>query len=333
MARKTKTLVVAGARGAVGSIEGEILRPGEALPIQAEGGEGTELMLSVRVGRTVQQPIHGNPLGEACDGDFPKPAELVEIVEMRPLTHYDRRVWNLLLINAWPNILQDVEHSIPKASLKGSHAGNERLGDTVSRLMTTIVKVAVMRNGRSTVRKVQLLGPTDENRNTDGHLYYRFLPELRSIIAMSDEWARIQARVMVALSSKYGLALYEMLCRRTRGSSNALHTFEDFTIERFRLGLGVADGKMERWQDLRRFIITPAVEEVSALSDFQVVAEPLKTGRSITGIRLSWSKKDKEALEQTYQELQRHRAGRKARMTRQVEASTGEEDDTGRLPL
>jgi hypothetical protein len=79
--------------------------------------------------------------------------------------------------------------------------------------MTTIVKVAVMRNGKSTVRKVQLLGPTDENRNADGHLYYRFLPELRSIIAMSDEWARIQARVMVALSSKYGLALYEMLCR------------------------------------------------------------------------------------------------------------------------
>jgi hypothetical protein len=329
MVRKTKTMTQVG--GVVIPIQGEILRPSELPPI--EGSDGTELMLSVRIGRTVQQPIHGDPLGEACDGDFPKPAELVEIVEMRPLTHYDRRVWNLLLINAWPNILQDVEHSIPKGSLKGSHAGNDRLGDTVSRLMTTIVKVAVMRNGKSTVRKVQLLGPTDENRNADGHLYYRFLPELRSIIAMSDEWARIQARVMVALSSKYGLALYEMLCRRTRGSSNALHTFEDFTIERFRLGLGVADGKMERWQDLRRFIITPAVEEVSALSDFQVVAEPLKTGRSITGIRLSWSKKDKEALEQTYQELQRHRAGRKARMTRQVEASTGEEDETGRLPL
>jgi hypothetical protein len=329
MARKTKT--AAQAAGAVISIEGEILRPVDALP--AEGGDGAELMLPVRIGRTARQPIHGDPLGEACDGDFPKPAELVEIVEMRPLTHYDRRVWNLLLINAWPNILQDVEHSISKASLKGNHAGNDRLGDTVSRLMTTIVKVAVMRNGKSTVRKVQLLGPTDENRNTDGHLYYRFLPELRSIIAMSDEWARIQARVMVALSSKYGLALYEMLCRRTRGSKDALHTFEDFTIERFRLGLGVAEGKMERWQDLRRFIISPAIEEVSALSDFLVTAEPLKTGRSITSIRLSWSKKDAEALERTYQELQRHRAGRKARMTRRVETSAGEDSGTGELPL
>jgi chaperonin cofactor prefoldin len=45
---------------------------------------------------------------------------LIDIVEVTPLTLYDRRVFNLLLQNAWKNIKDDVEHRIEKTDLRVS---------------------------------------------------------------------------------------------------------------------------------------------------------------------------------------------------------------------
>jgi hypothetical protein len=181
-------------------------------------------------GRTVKQPIIGAPLrlwsGE--DGSFPKPGELVEIRNGARLTKHDRRTLNLLLANAWSRITEDVEHVFKKSVLRGDHAFNDRIAETIDRLMTTLVEIQVIRDGKPARRKVQLLGPTDEHRDPAGNLYYRFLPELIEIIAQSDHWARLQTEVMVALSSKYSQTLYEMIQKRARLKSK--HS-EDFTLD------------------------------------------------------------------------------------------------------
>jgi hypothetical protein len=78
-----------------------------------------------------------------------KPGELIDIKELTPLTLFDRRVFNLLLGNAWENIEDDVEHSINKRDLRGSHAGNERLDDTIGRLMGARVVVQLERDGHT----------------------------------------------------------------------------------------------------------------------------------------------------------------------------------------
>jgi hypothetical protein len=87
-------------------------------------------------GRTLRQRTTGNPL-DPNDGtaSLVKPAELVDVVELTPLTLVDRRTYNLLIAHAWDRIDEDVEHSIPKAVLRGTHKGDERLSDTIQRLM------------------------------------------------------------------------------------------------------------------------------------------------------------------------------------------------------
>jgi hypothetical protein len=50
--------------------------------------------------------------------------------------------------------------------------------------MKTLVVLKIMRDGRPSDLKVQLLGPTVENRDDSGNLYYRFLPELIEIISL-----------------------------------------------------------------------------------------------------------------------------------------------------
>src|SRR5687767_750995 len=97
-----------------------------------------------------------------------KPGELVDLVEMTPLTLADRRIYNQLIAHAWDRIDQPVEHVIPKRQLRGSHNVNDRVGDSIERLMAAIVKVRVMREGTLAIERVQLLGSNTEHEAPDG---------------------------------------------------------------------------------------------------------------------------------------------------------------------
>ena len=91
--------------------------------------------------------------------------------------------------------------------------------------------------------------------------------------------------------------------------------------------LGVPDGKLVPWADLRRYALEPAVREVNAYSPIAVEAEPVKRGRKskITAVKLSWSRKKpfSPAEQAASREVNRHSAGRKARTTGAVEQAVG----------
>jgi hypothetical protein len=246
-----------------------------------------------------------------------KPGELIDVVEISPLTLTDRRVYNLLIANAWEQIEQPVAHAIAKKDLRGSRDANDRLGDTIQRLMTTIARLEIERDGKRYVRRVQLLGSTDEGEERDGLLYYRFPAELRAIIRKSSIFARLHKDVILALSSKYSLALYEICKKRI----NLEHKWsEEFSLERFRQLLGVEPGKLTQFKHLNLRAIQPAVIEVNGLSDFGCSVEPVTAGRKVIGIRLTWWKKNLEEIKAAYSELQAAKVGRRARLNGTVEA-------------
>ncbi|MCB8835142.1 hypothetical protein LJD42_26700, partial [Escherichia coli] len=91
--------------------------------------------------RTLTQRGRGNPFDPANYGEIVKPGELVDIVELSPLTLADRRIYNLLIANAWDRIGEPVIHRIAKSALKGTHQGNERIESSLLRLMGTIAIV------------------------------------------------------------------------------------------------------------------------------------------------------------------------------------------------
>src|SRR5271168_3811501 len=104
-----------------------------------------------------------------------KPGELIDVVELSPLTLHDRRVYNLLILNAWGSIDEPREHCIHKRELRGSHNVNDRVGDSISRLMGAIAHLRIVRDdGKTYTRRVQLLSTTDEGIDEDGLLYYSF---------------------------------------------------------------------------------------------------------------------------------------------------------------
>jgi hypothetical protein len=239
-----------------------------------------------------------------------KPGELVDLIEVTPLSLNDRRIYNQLLENAWDAIDKPVSHVISKAALRGKHNSNDRVGESLERLMSAVVKVSVNWEGGPAIERVQLLGGNIEALRSDGLIEYEIPARLRKIIGNSTVFARLQREVMFALSSKYSLTLYEMVQKR---GNLRWRSSERFTLEALRGVLGVPKGKLTSWSNLKLRALDPSVAEVNDLSDFMVAFEPIKSGRSVTHVELKWWRKDEDATGAAGRALQFSKVGRRVK--------------------
>lgn len=251
------------------------------------------------------------------EGEMLKPMELIDIDGATGLTLHARRLYNQLIAHAFgPDLGQEgKEWAIDLAELRGSHNSNEHIAESIVSLMKTVVTVRLA-DGRT--RRVQLLGGNDmgEADRRHGTLTYSFDPKLVPLLRESSVFGKLELTVMHAFTTKYGLALYEALSRRVRLASKF---FEDFELEAFRELLGVPEGKLTTFSNLKLRAITPAVDEVNALASFGCKIEPLKSGRKVGVVRVFWWRKDINGLKEAYAELHRPKVGRKARITGEAE--------------
>ena len=251
-----------------------------------------------------------------------KPEELVDIVEMTPLTLQDRRIYNLLIGHAWNNITSHSRHVISRQELtKYVDSNNQDIKASLRRLMSAIViiKIRNNRNGNPSTRQIQLLG-TNETEDHGGSIEYSFPEDLIKIIRNTQIFARLHTKVMFELSSKYSLALYEFLQKRK--NLQYIH-HEIISLEEARAFLGVSRSKLKSFGHFNNKALKPAVKEVSFLTEYEITAEPIRSGRAVSHIKFSWQKKtDIGAQIAAVEELERSKIGREARMKRETETIT-----------
>ncbi len=250
----------------------------------------------------------------------PKAAELIEITGAHALEASDRAILNLLYQHAHDSgRLADPSAAweMPITALRPSrHNGTDRIRDSLARLLSVQVKVAYRepKTGRDRVLLTHLFEsfdiPADEG--IGGPVKFRVPVSLVPVLAQSSRWGRIKAEIVCAMSSKYAIALYELV--QLRG--NMERCIENFMLDRFRDLLGVPPGAYERGNDFMKRVIEPAVLEVNGLSEFGVKTEVDRaySRAPITGVTLCWWRRDGEEYRQTYQERQRSKLGRMARL-------------------
>lgn len=256
----------------------------------------------------------------------PKAAELIEITGAHALEASDRAILNLLYQHAHDSgRLGDPAASweLPITALRPSkHNGTDRIRDSLSRLLSVQVKVAYRdgNTGRDRVLLTHLFKsfdiPADEG--TGGPIRFRVPVSLVPVLAQSSRWGRIRAEIVCAMSSKYTIALYELVQLRT----NMARCVEQFALDQFRDLLGVPPGSYERGNDFIKRVIEPAVLEVNGLSEWGVKVEVERSysRAPITGVTLGWWRKEDDEYRTTYQERQRSKLGRMARLRGKVEA-------------
>lgn len=249
-----------------------------------------------------------------------KPGEMIDLRGVDALTLGDRKVYNELISNAFgPEMANDeYEWVIAISVLRRSHKGNERISETIQRLMTTVVTTRLP-NGK--MRRFQLLGGNDmdlEDR-PNGCLTYSFDPRLVRLLRDSFTYGKLQIAVMRAFSSKYALALYEFGAKRVNLD---FKTSERHALDDFRAILGVPEGRLQRFSSLKQKAIGPALDEVNSLAEFTLRIEARKTGRKVSHVVVHWESKDDTERLAAVRRLENTGSGRGPRSSRDIDSFT-----------
>lgn len=240
-----------------------------------------------------------------------KPAETIDIVGVEGLTLQDRRVFNALIANAFgPKMAEeDRDFVVDLTPLRANHCSNDRVEDSIERLMMTIARC---RRPNGSITRFQLLGGNNMGDPTRprGEMTYSFDKRLVEVLKDSVSFGKLEIAVMAAFSSKYSLALYEHLSRRV----NLKNVWQqEYTIEEFREILGVGEGQLKAFGNLKQRALVPALKEINYWAPFNVAVSYKKRGQRVVGIILSWNYKDREGRAQVRDELEKSKYGRKAR--------------------
>ena len=252
---------------------------------------------------------------------FPKAGELIEITGAYALTSSDRAILNLLYQNAHDSgrlTEENAEWEIPISSLGYTrHELNDHVRLCLLRLMRVAVQVPRFdaKTGEPRVVLTPLFEFFDLSADTgraSATVRYGVPKKLRPVLASSQRWGRIKAEVVCSMTSKYAMALYELVQLR----SGLDRCIEKFTIERFRDLLGVPPDKLTRGPDFERRVVEPATTEVNGLSDMSVKIElERKHARApVTSVLLVWWKKEGEEFREAMRERNRSKVGRMARL-------------------
>ncbi len=275
--------------------------------------------------RTVEQKT--NHLG------FPKPGELIEMTGTHVLEASDRAILNLLYQNAHDSgklLDENAEWEIPLATVRqafSKHESSDRLRDSLTRLMSVKVNVAYVAESPDGVdgpeQRVVITGLFDffdvsaKELAKRATLRYGLPRKLAPILESSGRWGRIKAEIVCSMTSKYAIALYELIQLR----ANMERSIETFSIDRFRELLGVPPGTYARGDNFRRKVLDPAVLEVNGLSDMslQIELDRIHSQAPIHAVTLAWWRKSGEEFRAAMQERNRSKVGRMARLRGQVE--------------
>jgi plasmid replication initiation protein len=261
-------------------------------------------------------PLSGSWDTDSVDKIY-KPGELIDIMEITSMTLGDRRTLNMLIGYAGKKITENIDHSIPKALLRTpGNESNNAVTKCLDRLHTAFVKIKIKIDDKATIRRIPLFYGSLEQIDATGQFRYRFHPALVNIIRDSNQWGRLRKEVMFAFTSKYALALYEIVQKR----GELKYKWEEiFSIEEIRNLLGVDPKKLKRFANLNAWALQPAAQEVNNLADYGVELLPLKKGKAVHAIKLKWWKKTPEERIKALRELQNSKIGRKARISKTTE--------------
>ena len=150
----------------------------------------------------------------------------------------------------------------------------------------------------------------------------------RDMAEKSNHWAILDRQTVFHLSSKYAVLLFQ----HAASLVNLDHVVaKTFTVPELRAVLGIPEGKLDRFSNLNQRVIQPAIAEINQLSRLVLTATPNKIGRTVASVTIAWEEKPQEQKQDTRRELERPKAGRKARRDGTAEAPAPAFPDSGSI--
>lgn len=198
------------------------------------------------------------------------------------LTLLERKVVNVLLLNAYDDLLTKRSHAIPVkhlAEMLGWEASHnvERLQEALRRIVGTSVEFNVMEDGKEGWEITSLLSHA---KIRGGVCTYKYVEELAERLFDPEVYATINIGVQRKFKGGYSLTLYENCVRYKDVGSTGF-----WELEKFRRIMGAEAAMYSEFKRLSSFVINKAVEEVNRQSDIHLTPEYKKTGRKVIAVK------------------------------------------------
>lgn len=205
----------------------------------------------------------------------------------------ERKIINVLLLNAYDNLLTQEEHTISIALLckmigwKSSKAYDE-LKKAIRRIKAIVIDFDVLHDSDKP-SEWTATSPVGEATLSGGLCTYSYGPRLRAKLANPDIYAVINMNIQRKFQSAYALALYENCIRFRKVGSTGWIAVDDwrrlFGVAKFTADKQPIPSAYDSFKVFSAKVIKTAVAEVNQVSNIIVSPEYQKQGRNVTHIR------------------------------------------------
>lgn len=244
------------------------------------------------------------------------------------------KLMHLLIGTAGGRMADDVRHELRLADIKKIEGMRNHTRATMRKLFVELRGAVIIFD--NTEAQCEIIGgfldqaTLDYRREISDDLLvaWWFARTFREMAEKSCHWAILDRQTVFALSSKYSILLFQHVASLV----NLNHvTSKTFTVAELRAVMGVPEGKIQRFADLNRDVLKPAISEINHTSRMKLTASTKKIGRTVTSITISWNEKPHKGKQDAKRELDRSKVGRKARRDGTAEISATAFPETGSI--
>ncbi len=254
---------------------------------------------------TLPLEVHasGDPWQPSGDevATVPLPNDVIITKVEGPYTERDRKLWAFLVAAVWDDLLTTRIHEIKISKINGIF--KELGGDTspswiwesARRLSRTIIEWAEGADG-SRIKAGEVDGISNllnarisKEARATGYLQFEIPALLSEVIRKPCYFSRLRIHFMIGLSGKYAVTLYMLL----ESVANRQTPVLDVELSQLRKWLKVPEGKLNRWVDIKRFILEPAIKQINdnpSAAGFSVVMDIFKESRAVDRVRFTLTK-------------------------------------------
>ena len=205
------------------------------------------------------------------------------------LTLVQRKLFNALLFNAYPNLPHKQTFEIKGKDLYKLIGYNSKdtgkLKDALLGLITIAIEWNVIDCSSGQEKKWKASSILASAELSNGICSYEYSQVMRDFLYQPEIYGKINIELVSQFKSGYGLALYEN-CIRYKGLTQTPW----FPIDVFRKLMGVYDDKYQAFKDFKKRVLDVGVTEVNSISPIKVIPEIERVNQKVVKIRFILAK-------------------------------------------
>ena len=235
------------------------------------------------------------------------------------------KLMHLLIGRAGGRMADDVRHELRLADIKKIDGMRNHTRATLRELLVKLAGTVMAFD--DTEARCEIIGGFLDRAKLDYRdeisddllVTWWFGGAFREMAEKSCHWAIMDRQTIFALSSKYAILLFQHIASLTALDHIAC---KSFTVPELRVVLGVPEGRIKRFANLKHDVLTPAIAEINQTSRLTLTATPHKIGRTVASVTIAWEEKEPDQKREAWRELDRPKVGRKARRESRAETPT-----------